>query len=140
MGKRISHIPNETLDALTSYSWPGNVRELQNLIERAVILSDEGVLPNPVPVSEKKERHPVAIVPAHGTLRDAERSLIFQTLEAAGWRIGGTTGAAVRLGLKRTTLIGKMKRFGIARPLARYDIDVPNRSHETQEWSHQAAD
>src|SRR5882757_375195 len=49
MGKRISHIPKETLDAFTSYSWPGNVRELQNLVERAVIWSDDGVLPNPLP-------------------------------------------------------------------------------------------
>jgi len=48
-GKRISHIPKETLDAFTSYSWPGNVRELQNLVERAVIWSDDGVLPNPLP-------------------------------------------------------------------------------------------
>src|SRR6267143_3619330 len=49
MGKRISHIPKETLDAFTSYAWPGNVRELQNLVERAVIWSDDGVLPNPLP-------------------------------------------------------------------------------------------
>src|SRR6266851_4199121 len=51
MGKRINDIPEETLDAFASYSWPGNVRELQNLIERAVIRSTNGVLPNPLPIS-----------------------------------------------------------------------------------------
>jgi formate hydrogenlyase transcriptional activator len=140
MGKRINHIPKETLDAFTSYSWPGNVRELQNLIERAVILSDNGVLPNPVPTSEKKQEHPVTIVPAHATLRDSERALILQTLRVAGWIVGGSTGAAAQLGLKRTTLIGKMKKLGIARRLGQYDIDVPNRDHETQKWWPQAAD
>jgi formate hydrogenlyase transcriptional activator len=53
MGKQINHIPEETLGAFTSYSWPGNVRELQNLIERAVILSNNGVLPNPLSISDR---------------------------------------------------------------------------------------
>jgi formate hydrogenlyase transcriptional activator len=140
IGKRIDHIPKETLDAFNSYAWPGNVRELQNLIERAVILSDNGVLPNPVPTSEKKEKHPVTVVPAHRTLRDSERALILHTLEAAGWMIGGSTGAAALLGLKRTTLIGKMRRLGITRPVHRNDLDVPNLSRETPEWGRQAAD
>ena len=51
MGKQIEHIPAETMPALSSYEWPGNIRELQNLIERAVILSDDGVLPNPLPIT-----------------------------------------------------------------------------------------
>src|SRR6202007_674802 len=53
MGKHINYIPKDIVDAFTSYSWPGNVRELQNLIERAVILSNDGVLPNPLPTSDK---------------------------------------------------------------------------------------
>lgn len=113
MNKPISHIPQKTLDALTSYAWPGNVRELQNLIERAVIMSDDGVLPNPLMISEANAP---SLVPAQVTLRDSERALIIRTLVSTGWMVGGRAGAAMRLGLKRTTLIAKMKRFGILRP------------------------
>jgi transcriptional regulator with GAF, ATPase, and Fis domain len=113
MGKRIEQIPTATMSALSSYDWPGNVRELQNLIERAVILSNNGVLPNPVPPPGTQN---VISVPPATTLRDSERSLILQTLEAVGWVIGGTKGAAAKLGLNRTTLINKMKRLGIERP------------------------
>jgi transcriptional regulator with PAS, ATPase and Fis domain len=52
MKKEINHIPEETLQAFMCYSWPGNVRELQNLVERAVILSSNGVLPNTLPEIE----------------------------------------------------------------------------------------
>src|SRR5215468_12430 len=62
-GKQITHIPKETLQALTSYSWPGNVRELQNLIERAVILSNSGVLPNPLPTSGDDSAAPFPLPP-----------------------------------------------------------------------------
>src|SRR5258707_11320231 len=113
MGKQITHIPHETLSALTSHPWPANVRELQNLIERAVIRSDNGVLPNPLPRSDK---NPVTVAPAPATLTDSTRALILQTLQAAGWVVGGPRGAAARLGLKRTTLITKMKKLGISRP------------------------
>jgi len=114
MGKQIEHIPQETMLALSSYQWPGNVRELQNLIERAVILSDDGVLPNPLPTAGPQS---VIISPAAATtLRDSERNLILHTLEAVGWVIGGQKGAASRLGLKRTTLIHKIKKLGISRP------------------------
>ncbi len=114
MGRRINDIPKETLDAFTSYSWPGNVRELQNLIERAVIRSTNGVLPNPLPRSDNK---PVAVAPAPGTLSDCTRALILRTLQAAGWVVGGPHGAAASLGVKRTTLITKMKKLGISRPV-----------------------
>ena len=124
MGKHIEHIPPETMYALASYPWPGNVRELQNLIERAVILSDFGVLPNPLPTETSKN---AVIVPAATTLRDSERALILNTLEAVGWVIGGTKGAAAKLGLKRTTLICKMQKLGISRPLLQscQDVMVP---------------
>jgi len=114
MGKQIDHIPEDMLAAFTSYSWPGNVRELQNLVERAVIRSKNGVLVNPLVVSEKLSNAPV---PPRKTLRDAERALILEALQATGWVIGGSGGAAARLGLKRTTLIFKMKKFGISRPV-----------------------
>jgi transcriptional regulator with GAF, ATPase, and Fis domain len=112
MGKKIEHIPPETMFALRSYSWPGNVRELQNLIERAVILSNFGILPNPLPSAAPKE---AIIFPPATTLRDSERALILNTLEAVEWVIGGPKGAAAKLGLKRTTLICKMQKLGIFR-------------------------
>ena len=113
MGREIEHIPTETMSALSSYQWPGNIRELQNLIERAVILSNDGVLPNPLPAASAEG---VSISPGATTLRDSERTLILNTLKAVRWVIGGPKGAAARLGLKRTTLIHKMQKLGISRP------------------------
>jgi len=122
MGKRISHIPKETLEAFTSYSWPGNVRELQNLVERAVIRSDDGVLSNPfsnsLPASNKKRATFL-----RGRFVESQRALILETLQITNWVIGGPSGAAARLGLKRTTLIAKMKKFGILRPVPSDDRD-----------------
>jgi formate hydrogenlyase transcriptional activator len=113
MGRKIRHIPAETMSALNSYRWPGNIRELQNLIERAVILSRDGVLPNPLPTTGTQ---PVTVSTTATTLRESERSLILQTLEEVRWVIGGAKGAAAKLGLKRTTLIHKMQKLGIYRP------------------------
>jgi formate hydrogenlyase transcriptional activator len=121
MGKRIEHIPPETMFALSLYPWPGNVRELQNLIERAVILSNFGVLPNPLPTAASKD---AIIFPAATTLRDSERALILNTLERVGWVVGGPKGAAARLGLKRTTLICKMQRLGISKSFLQSCQDV----------------
>ena len=117
MGREIEHIPSETMSALSSYPWPGNIRELQNLIERAVILSNNGVLPNSLPTgTQALTVAPAATTPVT-TLKDSERALIQRTLESAGWVIGGPKGAAAKLGLKRTTLIHKMQKLGISRPL-----------------------
>jgi formate hydrogenlyase transcriptional activator len=85
LGRQIEHIPPETMSALSSYHWPGNIRELQNLIERAVILSDYGVLPNPLPAAGTQT---VGVCPAPTTLRDSERAMILHTLEATSWVIG----------------------------------------------------
>jgi transcriptional regulator with GAF, ATPase, and Fis domain len=126
MRKWIGNVPKETLDAFVSYSWPGNVRELQNLVERAVIRSENGVLPNPLPTLDAK---PAGANPTNstlvaltsvreGTFRDSQRAWILQALHAADWVVGGPRGAAARLGLKRTTLISKMKQLGISRPKA----------------------
>lgn len=143
MGKWISSIPNETLDAFTSYTWPGNVRELQNLIERAVILSDKGVLVNPFPaldvnlVGANPTSTNLAVLHSaeEGTFWDSQRALILRALCASGWVVGGPRGAAARLGLKRTTLISKMKKLGISRPLRQVDMAEPNRNHEPdQPW------
>lgn len=126
MGKAISNIPKETLDAFTSYSWPGNVRELQNLIARAVIRSDNGVLANPFP---PQDANPVGANPTKAdpvgpavTFEDSQRSLILRALHASGWVVGGPRGAAVRLGLKRTTLISKMKKLRISRPMRQVEV------------------
>jgi formate hydrogenlyase transcriptional activator len=113
MGKRIEDIPQATMKAFTAYDWPGNVRELQNLVERAVIRSDNGLFPNPLPTSQEET---IPSVASQGTLRDHEAALILHTVRAAGGMIGGPQGAAARLGLKRTTLVSKMKRLGIYRP------------------------
>jgi formate hydrogenlyase transcriptional activator len=120
MRKPIRLVPPETMAAFTSYSWPGNVRELQNLIERAVIRSNDGVLLNPLlPAFTRTailpQKAPVQS-PTSGTLSDCTRSIILRTLEDTGWVIGGSEGAAARLGLPRTSLITKMKRLGITRP------------------------
>ena len=114
MGRQIEHIPPETMSALNSYQWPGNIRELQNLVERAVILSKHGVLPNPLPITGA---HSIAVsTAATTTLRETERALILRTLEEVRWVIGGPKGAATKLGLKRTTLIHKMQKLGVSRP------------------------
>jgi len=78
-----------------------------------VILSNDGVLPNPLPSSGTQD---LMIPRAATTLRDSERAVILQTLEQVGWVIGGPKGAAAKLGLKRTTLIHKMQKLGISRP------------------------
>jgi formate hydrogenlyase transcriptional activator len=131
IGKKIHHIPEETLAAFSSYSWPGNVRELQNLIERAVIRSENGVLPNPLPPSQES---PVRVAPARRTFDDSQRAVILQALRATTWVIGGPQGAAARLGLKRTTLIAKMKKLGISKSGRQNDIDEFPGNKENQPW------
>jgi len=143
MGKQINHVPEETLNAFTAYSWPGNVRELQNLTERAVIRSNNGVLPNPLPTSGKNavtnplpvsDKHSLAITPSQDTFNDSTRALILQALQKAGWVIGGSGGAAARLGLKRTTLIAKMKKLGISRPVGKNGINPITENRKSEQW------
>jgi transcriptional regulator with GAF, ATPase, and Fis domain len=137
MAKQISNIPQETLDAFTSYSWPGNVRELQNLIERAVIRSDNGVLANPLlpPDPNVVSANPIKVnvVGPEVTFEDSQRALILRALDASGWIVGGPRGAAARLRLKRTTLISKMKKLGISRPLRQLEVAGVDESREPDE-------
>src|SRR5260370_86292 len=86
MDKQIEDVPAETISALSSYEWPGNIRELQNLIERAVILSNDGILPNPLPAGGTNG---VVTPGTSTTLTESQRALILQTLERVGWVIGG---------------------------------------------------
>jgi len=121
IGKSIDNIPEEFVDACKSYAWPGNIRELQNVIERAVILSNDGSLPNFL----RPARTPLPLsFPPSTTLKESERILILRALEATGWMVGGPYGAAAMLGMKRTTLIARMKKHGIYRP-AENNIDGP---------------
>lgn len=113
MSKNILPISADTIKILLNYDYPGNVRELENIIERAVILAREGVLR--IDSSELNKRSKKKISGEYGTLEDFERRFISQALDETNWRIGGTNGAAVKLGLKRTTLISKMEKLGISR-------------------------
>ena len=127
MGRQIETIPPETMSAFSSYQWPGNIRELQNLVERAVILSKEGVLPNPLPTTGTQS---VNLATVATTLKESERALILGTLESLNWVIGGPKGAAAKLGLKRTTLIHKMRKLGISRPSLQSEDDLPPAQQE----------
>jgi formate hydrogenlyase transcriptional activator len=110
--KPVHIIPAEAQEALTCYPWPGNVRELQNVIERAVILARDGVLRPVLPTWQQ----PLHRSPGGGsTLADVQRDYIVRVLRDASGVIGGQQGAAARLGLKRTTLLSRMQRLGIAR-------------------------
>lgn len=110
LGKKITCVPEETLLSLTAYDWPGNIRELQNVIERAVILSQDGVFPD---LRDQVCTLPIPSAAAPPAPGHCERDLIVNTLRESNWVVGGVRGAAMKLGLKRTTLIAKMKRMGI---------------------------
>ena len=109
MGKEIESIPKKTMQALQSYSWPGNVRELRNMIEHAMILSKSKILDVHLPKQASSD------IEAPGNLQDMERMHMVAVLEKTGWRLAGKGGAAEVLGLKRTTLLSKMKKLGIKR-------------------------
>jgi formate hydrogenlyase transcriptional activator len=113
MDKKIETIPSETMTILSRYDWPGNVRELENLTQRAVILSQTSVLH--VPLAEMKARAGDRM-PSAATLEETEREHILKILKATRWVIGGPSGAAAQLGMKRTTLQSKMQRLSIVRP------------------------
>src|SRR5271169_5378929 len=115
MNKRIDVIPAETMDALLRYPWPGNVRELQNFVERAVILSPQSILRAPISELEPFRPPKKSNVPMNG-LAEVERDHILRALEATNWVIGGESGAAARLGMKRTSLAYRMKKLRIRRP------------------------
>jgi formate hydrogenlyase transcriptional activator len=112
MDKTIESIPEGTMRALVRHHWPGNIRELQNYIARGVILSNDGMF-EPGPLERHESLEPEI---ANPTLEDKVRREILVACQRANWKLGGPRGAAVRLGLKRTTLFYKMKRLGIAPP------------------------
>jgi formate hydrogenlyase transcriptional activator len=114
MNKTIDTIPPDTMDALTDYQWPGNIRELENVVERAVILSPGSVLRVPLRALQTR------ITAGHNrerlhTLADVEREHIRSILKETRWVVSGPRGAAMRLGMNRSTLHFRMKKLGIAR-------------------------
>jgi formate hydrogenlyase transcriptional activator len=121
MGKQIDSIPPETMAAFQSYFWPGNIRELQNLVERGVILTRDGVLHNPLHKDQTELMIPglyhTRLFYSSKTLGASDRALILETLEQVQWVVGGPHGAAAKLGLKRTTLLAIMRRLAILRPI-----------------------
>jgi formate hydrogenlyase transcriptional activator len=132
LNKTVVYVPADAMDALVNYSWPGNVRELENLIERAVLLSPGKELR--VPLSELKSATLAGADPSLSTsvaslasspsatssistLEEAERQHILRALRQTEWRIAGPKGAAILLGMKRTTLQARMRKLGIRRPV-----------------------
>ncbi len=124
-GRNVPSLSDAAVDALSHYRWPGNVRELQNVIERATILTVDGVIrPDLLALRDVREqardvgprlvadRAPADVI----SFTESERHAILKALEKTGWRISGSEGAADLLGVKPTTLHAKMKRLGVRRP------------------------
>ncbi|QHN03634.1 AAA family ATPase [Granulicella sp. WH15] len=127
LGRHVSQIPCELLELLAEYHWPGNIRELQNFVERAIITSPGDVL-----TPREKELRLIAVAPqirAVVTLADAERAHIHRTLDETNWTIGGSNGAAARLGIPRTTLISRMEKLGFPKSPKRSEVEVKDVSN-----------
>jgi formate hydrogenlyase transcriptional activator len=112
MNKEVGHISEEVMEALRHYDWPGNIRELQNVVERAVILSSGPHLE--IPIGELKRMVADGMPTPTRTLDQVQRDHIVEVLRQSGEVLGGCNGAAVRLGLPRTTLMYRMRKLGIA--------------------------
>ena len=129
-GKTIRRISGRTLTLLETYAWPGNIRELQNVVERAVIMCESDVFSigeGCLSVAAESPRQPLRLVqspgqasrrressPPNATLEEIQRDAILRALRSANGMVGGANGAAAILGLKRTTLQGRMRKLGIA--------------------------
>jgi formate hydrogenlyase transcriptional activator len=114
MGKKITGIAPDVMEALSKYDWPGNIRELENLIERALILTAGNTLENGNWVPMKKATTTNGKAPAQ-KLEDIEREHIAAVLKQTNWKVSGEKGAAKMLGLNATTLEARMKKLGIVR-------------------------
>jgi formate hydrogenlyase transcriptional activator len=114
-GKSIEHVPDDVMAAIVKYDWPGNIRELQNFVERSVLLTTGPEFR--APIAELTQQ--VVLRATSHTLADADRAYIIATLRETNWVVGGPNGAASKLGLKRTTLIKKMKKLGISKETAK---------------------
>jgi formate hydrogenlyase transcriptional activator len=129
MNKKIETISSETLKQMRQYHWPGNIRELQNVIERAVILSAGPVLnvplgeiqsrPSPMAMNRNedsdKDRRSTTRQDIRDVLEETERKHILSVLAQTNWVVAGPNGAAIRLGMKRSTLQLRMRKLGLSR-------------------------
>jgi len=124
MKKVMETIPSATMDALCRYQWPGNIRELQNVVERAVIISTGPVLSVDVsdlrfPKDSRTVEQSASPKPTNGALHNVleatERGHILEALQRCNWVVAGPSGAAARLGMKRSTLQKRIHKLGIAR-------------------------
>ena len=115
MGRNIESIPARAMEALTNYDWPGNIRELQNVIERSVVVSSGPELQVALPEITGKTATLVLNGLAPHVTGLSERARILLVLKETKGMVGGPDGAAARLGLKRTTLQARMRRYNIAR-------------------------
>ncbi|MGA7630809.1 MAG: sigma 54-interacting transcriptional regulator [Terriglobales bacterium] len=111
--KRVDIIPDDVIEAMMNWKWPGNIRELENFIERSVILTEGNRLTPPL--GELREENDRPLSESDVTLRDKERQHIIEVLRQTRGVLSGPSGAAARLGVKRTTLQYKMQRLGISR-------------------------
>jgi transcriptional regulator with GAF, ATPase, and Fis domain len=122
LGRRIERVPERVMRAFCAYSWPGNIRELENVVERALILSDGPTLAtDPMFLNGRLDSD----VASAGSLSDVERQYILDVLQQCGWKVAGKGNAADRLGLNRSTLLSRMKKLGINR--ADYEDRKPDR-------------
>jgi formate hydrogenlyase transcriptional activator len=139
MGRRIEAISSQTMNALRQYRWPGNIRELQNVIERSVILSSGPTLklpiadlqsrPMPASTNNVSQPHSARRRPVRSILAEVDRNQIIRALKETGGRIGGPSGAAASLGLKRTTFITRMRKLGIhPNPVSQLEMDSTDTS------------
>jgi transcriptional regulator with GAF, ATPase, and Fis domain len=133
MGKPTLEIPDDVMHILRDHHWPGNIRELQNFIERSVLMTQGRVLSPRV--TELKLLMQSAVSTPGRTLSDAERAHILEILKETDWVIGGRGGAAVRLGLPRTTLISRMQKLGISYKQSSLRITQVNRPASAQDMN-----
>jgi formate hydrogenlyase transcriptional activator len=115
MGRTIDKIPTSAMEALTRYDWPGNIRELQNVLERSVILTHGNTLQIAMPDLAEAAGSSEVSSRSSKVSHAAERQAIIKALEDAKGQVGGPSGAAARLGMKRTTLQSRMRKLNIAR-------------------------
>ena len=139
MGRPVETISSETMNALCQYRWPGNIRELQNVIERSIILSSGPNLRVPIaelhsgttlaPINDAAPAKPQRRIPVRSILAEVDRNQIIRALKEANGRVGGSDGAAARLGLKRTTFITRMKKLGIyPKQVSEHEMDSSDTS------------
>ena len=116
MNKTVHSIQTETMQALMRYSWPGNIRQLQNVIERAMVLCDQGTFSiDESRLKRELPQLPPAPGPFASTLADREREMIEAALAESQGRISGPCGAAARLGIPRQTLDSKIANLRISK-------------------------